>query len=203
MKFDSVRRIAYTTCFISAGFFSSVIVHAATIQFDPTNTYVTGIAGLNIGGTSYYVSLHLNTSFNDLFDPDADRNLDKRPTFLHDSSDPSEAIVASSRITAALGTDKKTAPNPYVVDYVLIPYAWSYNPSDSFTYISTVTDTDGTLASDNVSGGGFSFFANQSYPDLAIATFSEVSPVPLPATVWLFASALGVLGYTGWRKKSA
>lgn len=33
--------------------------------------------------------------------------------------------------------------------------------------------------------------------------FTEVSPVPLPAAAWLFASALGVFGYVGSRAKTA
>jgi hypothetical protein len=32
---------------------------------------------------------------------------------------------------------------------------------------------------------------------------AEVSLVPLPAAAWLFASALGVVGYSGWRRKKA
>ncbi|MGB5201057.1 MAG: VPLPA-CTERM sorting domain-containing protein [Sedimenticolaceae bacterium] len=31
----------------------------------------------------------------------------------------------------------------------------------------------------------------------------ETSPVPIPAAVWLFASALGVFGYLGKRKANA
>jgi hypothetical protein len=31
----------------------------------------------------------------------------------------------------------------------------------------------------------------------------SVSEVPIPAAAWLFASALGVVGYSGWRRKKA
>jgi hypothetical protein len=37
----------------------------------------------------------------------------------------------------------------------------------------------------------------------AVGTIRGISPVPIPATVWLFASALGVFGYRGKRKAQA
>jgi len=40
--------------------------------------------------------------------------------------------------------------------------------------------------------------------DFALAGFKlEVTPVPIPAAAWLFASALGVFGYLGKRKENA
>jgi hypothetical protein len=42
------------------------------------------------------------------------------------------------------------------------------------------------------------------WQELHLYAISDVmTVVPLPAAAWLFASALGVVGYSGWRRKQA
>jgi hypothetical protein len=43
---------------------------------------------------------------------------------------------------------------------------------------------------------------DRSFDAMGVWLYKEPSPVPLPAGVWLLLSALGGLGFIGWRRKS-
>ena len=84
---------------------------------------------------------------------------------------------------------------------------------DLFSGETAVLSTSGNFAGSNANGGflqvilnatvaTIDFSAIGSGSDFAVAGF-EVTPVPLPAALPLFAAGLGLIGLLGWRRKRA
>jgi hypothetical protein len=138
--------------------------NAATIVYSSPGV-VTGIGGLDIGGTLYNVDFEAPGDFS-TFGGEVD--------FW---STANEAITASGAINAILTAEGDVdVNNPERVVYQVL---WG----------------DGCCAEESVNSSGLWFGTGgiPAFPNASIATAWSV--VPLPAAVWLFGSALAGLGW--------
>ena len=145
-------------------------VHAATLHYD--GALVTAIEALDVGGTLYNVDFEATsyTTFpGDVF------------FWIGDLVGASDAAVA---INTLLNTNIP-APNGKInnigVSFYLI--AWS-----------------GGFAVEGANAGApppadFIVFSTATEPDPLALTAWSLTPVPVPAAVWLFGSALGLFGW--------
>ncbi len=144
-------------------------VHAATIHYDGAS--VTAIEALDVGGTLYNVDFEA-TSYT-TFPGDTS-------FWLGDLVGASDAAVA---INALLNTNVP-APNGAInnigVSFYLIAHSGGFAVEGANIGTPLVAD--------------FIVFSTTTFPDpLALTAWSLT--VPVPAAVWLFGSALGVLGW--------
>ena len=144
-------------------------VHAATIHYD--GALVTAIEALDVGGTLYNVDFEATsyTTFpGDVF------------FWTGDLEGASDAAVV---INALLNTNVP-APNGAInnigVSFYLI--AWSGG------FAVEGANIDPEVAD-------FIVFSTTTFPDPLALTAWSLTPVPVPAAVWLFGSALGLLGW--------
>jgi hypothetical protein len=88
------------------------------------------------------------------------------------------------------------------------------NPAN-FTFTATASNDGANVASltfpNQLGGYTVAFSGMGAFDKIVLSGDSsgwnlgtlEFSPVPIPAAAWLFASALGFVGYSGWRRKKA
>jgi hypothetical protein len=80
------------------------------------------------------------------------------------------------------------------------PFGGLTTKSVVFDYVAGMKD-EWVAGSNNITP-----VSNTTFPfedQRIFANFEIVTTVPIPAAAWLFASALGIFSYAGWRKKSA
>ena len=150
---------------------------------------VSSIYGLDINGTAYDVTFHSLTTFQALWDNDADKTFgdndgsmfNTAPTFW---GDPAMAEIAASQILNYLGSTHTVNGGG---DAFYVPYEWG--PSTTVTIAgdahpspeTEIFTTTSGVDYESVTAGGFASFT--------------ITAVPLPATLWLFGS--GLLGLVG------
>ncbi len=166
---------------------------------------VTELLGLDVDGTLYDVTLHTGgDEFIDLWDGDndgvfeADGSLfDSAPTFWGDSAG---AQAAAESIIVALGVDDCTGL--FLgggCDSFRVPFQFpGLRSVEVYTDLSAVLDIDEVgLRTDRVDRARREAFR-------PYASFTRASEVPVPATVWLFGTALiGLVGFSKRKSRSA
>jgi hypothetical protein len=151
-------------------------VHAATIHYDAG--LVTAIEALDVGGTLYNVDFEApaySTYPGDLF-------------FWPVAG---EAALGVSAINAVLNSNLP-APNGKLNNPIEIAYQVGFSSGIAFVG----SNGSGSEAAEFTST--FNVFAS----DTDLLTAWSLAPVPVPAAVWLFGSALGLLGWMRRRKAS-
>lgn len=141
---------------------------SATVQLDGLNAV--GIQGVNVVGTLYDVTFEFD-SFNDL-------NAPGTFPFLGNST---VGVQARNAINTALTASGATSVGPSGMTNYYVPYSHD---------LSTAQNLIGTFVAGSWAGitGGSVMTLDRSY-----ATFSP-TVIPVPAAIWLFGSALGVVG---------
>jgi len=177
-----------------------LLIAALVMPFSVNAAFVSSISNLEISGSYYDVQFYNTDSytFNDLWDVDADKVFGEAdgsifntaPTFWGDDSG---AIAAATAIVDYLGSTHWTNPNNTTWDRVGVVTGYFSNGN-----VSVWGDIDGGLASDSITN--FAKTPGGLGGGIAMATFTEVSAVPLPAALWLFGPAL--LGFMGFRRKA-
>lgn len=156
---------------------------------------VTGFSSLLIGTKYYDVTIHTTGSFNSIWDIDGDGTfgegdasvIDRAPTFWGDFLG---AFYATQAVMTALGADDAWSALGF--DGILTPYGQGFAVADAnrLPLLDNV-DLNYTFApSDDTTVYGY-----------AHVSYVEVDPVPLPAAVWLFGSALAGLGFVTRKRK--
>jgi hypothetical protein len=184
---------------ISLLFFLAAPIHAATLEVNGDGKLI-GASNVDVGGTLYDVSFVDGTCIS-LFSGCDDAATD----FTFQTAQSAE-LASQSLIDQVLLGSFDTDPGLTFgcadgggLCYLTTLYALNEN--------ETVAKTAGNLASANIINDRFYSPGFDTSEDgagvYAVWSQANVSPVPLPAAAWLFLSGLGVLGYTGWRKKAA
>lgn len=159
---------------------------------------ITELLGVDINGTSYDVTFHLGSSFNDLWDADDDGIFGESDSSLFNSAptfwgDAPLALLAANAIISRLGTADTTT----VVgsDSFLVAYGISNGILTSYFDGFVEPDNDVVGTAPNFIGAAITAF----YPYVSFSP--AASPVPIPAAVWLFGSAL--IGLLGFRNRNS
>jgi hypothetical protein len=176
-------------------------VHAATVQTAPcgppagnvsegpgSGTCVTGILNLDVLGTIYDVAIVVDTGANVFGSPTTPSPV---PTFWGNQAGASAAVTA---IVNALNTEGGIAGATGVAGsryWIDIP--WGYNGLEF-----DVEFADHYLSTSWLNSGIGSCGFREGCTAEGWALFTPV--VPVPAAVWLFGSALGVMG---WLRRKA
>ncbi len=159
------------------------------------NPVMLGGVTLNLAGNSTQFFVDNRTDINPGFDIaiSGDENFDavlESPTFSFgfDIVEPDSCfapVILCSGFTLTVGTDNETftllGPNPITGDGIL-------------EFIGIVSDTPFSLVEIRES-----FNQNQNTNEF-FGEFYADAPVPIPASIWLFGSAIGLLG---WKKRKA
>ena len=114
-----------------------------------------------------------------------------------DNSYTPQNYAAASNLLYLLGILAKDFP--FGTSTGLLSNSGSFPGSQTIGYISLWVFTGGALDTDVGSFAGY-------YSRLSTGSFlvkADVATTPIPATLPLFAAALGGLGFIGWRKKQA
>ncbi len=209
-RFFKELRIKLITVAFALIYFTAfpALSSAATLHYnDPVQEdYVTSITGLSILGTIYDATFHsTQLSFNDLWDGDGDgvfgndnSVFNAAPTFWIPTNTNSTQPVtaAAAAVLNALGSSAHTTPLQQHIygDLFMIPYL-SIGCLGGQCEIRVGGDRDAQLNSALLDISG-SLTTHKS----SIIPLVSFSPVPVPAAVWLFGTALvGLFGFT--RKK--
>ena len=182
MTFKSIIG-ATCTCLAVTSFNAS----AASFVYD-IDSNITGIAGLDIDGTTWDMTLHEGT-FDDLLSAQPDNALY------------TESFAQSAALALILFTN--SVPEPVYGDFIgcasglnncFLSTAYAFNGTHYDTWNDSVKPGGDGLV------GSHSYYQN-IYPEASLATWelSNISAVPVPAAVWLFSS--GLLGLVGVAKR--
>jgi hypothetical protein len=158
---------------------------AAVVQIDGSGL-ATGILGLTVGSETYDIDFAVGT-YNDIFPGGA--------VF-------SNALDISNAINAALNSTGSPllAPSPsQVVDFYGLPQALV--PLSVTIIVSDCFEDTGACGAPWAVESTFAVDRSGDEGPWAIATAVTLSPVPIPAALPLFLSALAGLGLFGWRRK--
>jgi hypothetical protein len=173
---------------------------------------VTEIRGLGVFGTMYDVTFHRDSSFDDLWPWYWENEGEYNPTMAFNGSAPmfwddsSRAVSATRAIMAYLGDTHWTAPSNVLYDGFFVPFsACSCDlggiNGTTFTGVHKIyvmRDLYTELSADSPYGHTWHPF----WPAAGVyASFQEVSAVPVPASVWLFGTAL--IGLVGFSKRKS
>jgi len=181
-----MKRIVAVALVASAVFTTSVTTAgAATITYSTSGPYtgsVTGIIGLTLDQQLYDIAF-VYGSYSDVY-----------PTGLTFGNAASIMDAINDEINANSQTQALARPVGTPNDY-RVPV--SQVISSEISYYTAGTDIfTGLWRRQLAPPGPFTISSTE------ISTmWAQVTPVPLPAGVWLLLSALGGLGFAGWRRK--
>ncbi len=182
-----MKNLPTTFLLAIALFFVGLSAHAFTVDLEGTRA--TGISDLDIGGTAYDVTFQLvpaNTANTVTCAPAVPCDF-----FFGDRSAAQAAVTAiAAALNPSVAITVGSAPGK--IDY-FVPYATGGGNVDAAqgTFVADTTwflSTDASLDADT--------------DIIEYARFSA-AVVPIPAAVWLFGSALGILGWVRRRTGKA
>jgi len=155
---------------------------------------VTNISNLQIGESYYDVTIHTTGSFNDIWDFDGDgifgdddgSRINRAPMFWGSTE---MATLAAQAVMQALGSDDTWRDDGY--DGTKTPYQYTTAEQER---VDVWYDKGLTAAEDYLGVIGMLTTVDPTVSaGHAFVSYEEVAPVPLPAAVWLFGSALAGL----------
>ena len=186
----------------------SASVNAATLVWNADNTQVTGISGIEVDGYGAYDATFSNTWPGHIYSQDFAVSAS---TALLGLFTPSGALHQSSLDflpdTAEGCTTSSTSANPSGSCLFLTPWL-EVNPADIFNSDDDIYYLTAAVLNDWESYqhlGELDYLTSSAakiqltFPDRTNVTWTELSAVPIPAAVFMFAPAL--LGFLGFCRK--
>lgn len=195
---------------------SATTAHAATITFvdwsqSGSDTVIPAFTVSDDPVGKFKVSVDVSPSSPNMYGEITGIYFDLQPNLLIDADITDETVGGGTThtdfATNATGISGVTNLNLGVFDYILGYKDGSDKGEVPIMFF--VSDKGGTITLDDWDRVGVRWqvvgadFAGDGSDKEVSMTATAVSPVPLPAAAWLFASVLGVFGYLGKRKAKA